>query len=66
MACFFGEEEQTNYVLEEADDGSVAITEETVTVVVPLSLEAAYEELAGLLGREVTQEDKDNAATSTP
>ena len=62
VACFFGEEEQTNYVLEEADDGSVTITEETITVVVPLSLESAYEKLAVLLGREITQEDRDNAA----
>lgn len=62
VACFFGEEEQTNYVVEEAGDGSVTITEETITLVVPLSLESAYAKLAVLLGREITQEDKDNAA----
>lgn len=36
--------------------------EETDGVVTPISLDAAYANLSALLGREITQEDKDNAA----
>ncbi len=62
VACFFGEEERTREVETEAPDGTVTVTEETYTATLPLSLDHAYANLAVLLGREITQQDKDNAA----
>ena len=46
----------------ELEDGSTVETEEVYTATVPLSLAAAYENLAAKLGRAVTDEDKENAA----
>ena len=46
----------------ELEDGSVIEQEEPYTATVPLSLAAAYENLAAKLGRAVTDEDKENAA----
>ena len=60
--CFFGEEERTRNVITESEDGTVTVTEETYTATVPVSLETAYANLSVLLDREITQEDKDNAA----
>ena len=46
----------------ELEDGSVIEQEEPYTATVPLSLAAAYENLAAKLGRTITDEDKENAA----
>lgn len=60
--CFFAEEERTRTVITESEDGTVTTTEETYTAVKPVSLETAYANLSILLDREITQDDKDNAA----
>ena len=60
--CFFITEQRTRTVLVELEDGSVIEQEEPYTATVPLSLAAAYENLAAKLGRTVTDEDKENAA----
>ena len=60
--CFFITEQRTRTVLVELEDGSVIEQEEPYTATVPLSLAAAYENLAAKLGRTITDEDKENAA----
>ena len=60
--CFFITEERTRIVVTELEDGSTVEQEETYIANVPLSLAAAYENLAAKLGRIVTDEDKENAA----
>ena len=60
--CFFITEQRTRTVLVELEDGNVIEQEEPYTATVPLSLAAAYENLAAKLGRAVTDEDKENAA----
>lgn len=60
--CFFITEQRTRTVLVELEDGSVIEQEGPYTATVPLSLAAAYENLAAKLGRAVTDEDKENAA----
>ena len=60
--CFFITEQRTRIVVTELEDGSTVETEEVYTATVPLSLAAAYENLAAKLGRAVTDEDKENAA----
>ena len=60
--CFFITEQRTRTVTVELEDGSVIEQEEPYTATVPLSLAAAYENLAAKLGRAVTDEDKENAA----
>ena len=59
--CFFITEQRTRIVVTELEDGSTVETEEVYTATVPLSLAAAYENLAAKLGRTVTDEDKENA-----
>ena len=60
--CFFVTEQRTRTVSAEMDDGSIVEVTEIYTATVPLSLEAAYHNLAAKLGRTVTDEDKANAA----
>ena len=60
--CFFAIEQRTRTVSAEMDDGSIVEVTEIYTATVPLSLEAAYHNLAAKLGRTVTDEDKANAA----
>ena len=60
--CFFITEQRTRSVTVELEDGSIIEREETYTATVPLSLAAAYENLAAKLGRTITDEDKENAA----
>lgn len=60
--CFFITEQRTRTATIELEDGSVIEQEEPYTATVPLSLAAAYENLAAKLGRAVTDEDKENAA----
>ena len=60
--CFFQAEERTRIVVTEQEDGTVITVEETYTATVPVSLETAYVNLSALFGREITKEDKENAA----
>ena len=60
--CFFITEQRIRTVTVELEDGSVIEQEEPYTATVPLSLAAAYENLAVKLGRTITDEDKENAA----
>ena len=60
--CFFITEQRTRIVVTELEDGSTVENEEPYTATVPLSLAAAYENLAAKLGRTITDEDKENAA----
>ena len=59
--CFVTYETRTRTVTAENEDGSETETTETYTVAVPVSTERAYEDLAALLGREVTEADRSNA-----
>ena len=45
----------------EHEDGTTTEEEETYTATVPLSLASAYANLASLLGREITDDDRSNA-----
>ena len=60
--CFFSTEQRTRIVITELEDGGTVECEEIYTATVPLSLAAAYENLAAKLGRTVTDEDRENAA----
>ena len=60
--CFFITEQRTRTVVVELEDGSIIEQEEPYTATVPLSLAAAYENLAVKLGKTITDEDKENAA----
>lgn len=60
--CFFSTEQRTRIVITELEDGSTVECEEIYTATVPLSLAAAYENLAVRLGRTVMDEDEENAA----
>ena len=55
VECFYRAETRTQTVA-----GSIS-GEESYTVNIPLSREASYQNLAALLGREITREDKENA-----
>ena len=56
--AFFITEQRTRIVVTELEDGSTVETEEVYTATVPLSLAAAYENLAAKLGKTITDEDK--------
>ena len=59
--CFYRTEIRNRTVEVTLEDGTVSTEEESYTVNVPLSREASYQNLAALLGREITEEDKANA-----
>lgn len=61
VSCFYTTEERTRTVEVELEDGTTTTEEETYTVTIPLSLESAYTNLAALLGREITDDDRSNA-----
>ena len=61
VGCFYRAEIRTRTVEMTQEDGTVSTEEESYTVNVPLSREASYQNLAALLGREITEEDKANA-----
>ena len=61
VGCFYTTETRTRTVQVEQEDGSITEEEEEYTVVVPLSLESAYANLAALLGYAVTADHKSNA-----
>ena len=60
VECFYTVEERTRTIQVTAQDGTVTTETETYTVTVPLSLESAFANLASELGREITEDDKDN------
>jgi len=60
VACFYTTEQRLIPAGTELADGTVTTEDEEYTVAVPLSQESAYANLAALLGRAVTAEDKDN------
>lgn len=58
--CFYTETEHIRLVEQEDEDGNPITLEERTTVISPLSLSAARENLSALLGREVTESDRKN------
>lgn len=60
VECFYTVEERTRTIQVTAQDGTVTTETETYTVTVPLSLESAFANLASELGREITEDDKEN------
>lgn len=58
--CFYTETEHIRLVKQEDEDGNPITLEERTTVISPLSLSAARENLSALLGREVTESDRKN------
>ena len=61
VGCFFTSEQREIPMQSLQEDGTAVQTTELRTVTVPASLEQAYENLAELLGREITDEDRENA-----
>lgn len=59
--CFYTAEERVRTVEVEQEDGTITTEEETYTVNIPLPLERAYTNLAALMGREITEDDRSNA-----
>ena len=60
VGCFHAEESRVRLAGTELADGTVTTEDEEYTVAVPISLETAYSNLAALLGRAVTAEDRSN------
>lgn len=60
VECFYRTETRTRTVEVMLEDGTTSTEEESYTVNVPISREASYLRLAALLGREITQDDKEN------
>ncbi len=61
VGCFYTTETRTRTVTVEHEDGTTTEEKETYTATVPLSLASAYANLASLLGREITDDDRSNA-----
>lgn len=61
VECFYRTETRTRTVEVMLEDGTTSTEEKSYTVNVPISREASYLRLAALLGREITQDDKENA-----
>ena len=60
VECFYRTETRTRTVEVMLEDGTTSTEEESYAVNVPISREASYLRLATLLGREITQDDKEN------
>ena len=58
--CFYSEQELTREVESEDENGETVTETETYMTITPLSLSDAYINLSAELGREITDEDKDN------
>lgn len=58
--CFYTEEERTRDADVEQIDGSIITVEENYTIVIPLSVEQSYRNVALELDREITEDDKSN------
>lgn len=61
VGCFYTTEIRTRTVQVEQEDGTITEEEEEYTVAVPVSLDRAYANLAGLLGYAVTADHRSNA-----
>jgi len=60
VECFYETETRTRTVEVTLEDGTTAAEEESYTVNVPITREESYLKLTALLGREITQDDKEN------
>lgn len=60
VECFYTEEKRARTIEIVQEDGTVIEEEETYTVITPLSQESAYSNLAALLERTITDEDRNN------
>lgn len=60
VACFYTTEQRIRPAGTELADGTVTTEDEEYAVAVPVSQKTAYSNLAALLGRAVTAEDRDN------
>lgn len=58
--CFFDTEDAVREVETKDEDGKVTTTEETYTLARPVSIETAYANISRLLGREISEDDRDN------
>ena len=59
--CFYTTETRTRMVeVTDEESGETSTEEEEYSVTVPLPLETAYANVAALLGREITDDDRDN------
>lgn len=56
--CFYTLEERTQTVTSTNEDGEEIETEESYTVAIPNSLSYSYQQLAALLGRQITEDEK--------
>ena len=61
VECFYRTEPRTRTVEAMLEDGTTSTEKESYTVNVPIAREESYLKLTALLGRESTQEDKENA-----
>lgn len=61
--CFYTTEERVIIVEVEREDGTVVEEEQVNLVTIPLSIETAFANLTVLLGREITEEDRENMVT---
>jgi len=60
VECFYTTEERTRTIQVTAQDGTVTTETETYIETVPLSMDSVYANLASELGREITEDDKEN------
>ena len=60
VECFYTEEERIRTIETMQKDGTAIEEEETYMVIIPLSQESAYNNLAALLERTITDEDRNN------
>lgn len=60
VACFYTTETRTRTVEVEQEDGTVTTEEKTYTVNAPISLYQAYTHLEAHLGRDITEDDRNN------
>lgn len=60
VGCFYTTETRTEMVTVENEDGTMSTAEESYAVTVPLSLESVYTNLASVIGRAVTDDDRSN------
>lgn len=58
--CFYTMEQAVRRIEEEDDEGNIFIRDESYLRAVPLSLENAYSNVRMLLGRDITDDDRNN------
>lgn len=60
VGCFYTTETRTEVVTVENEDGTTSTSEESYTITVPLPLESTYTNLASVVGRAITNDDRSN------